>query len=68
MLDRLQHLSAMIVALTTREKDEKGATATEYGLLVALIAMAIILGVTAFGGALNQWFQDLATAVGNWTP
>jgi pilus assembly protein Flp/PilA len=68
MLDRLQHLSAMIVALTAREKDEKGATATEYGLLVALIAMAIILGVTAFGGALNQWFQDLATAVGNWTP
>jgi pilus assembly protein Flp/PilA len=68
MLDRLQHLSAMIVALTTREKDEKGATATEYGLLVALIAMAIILGVTAFGGALNQWFTDLATAVGNWTP
>jgi pilus assembly protein Flp/PilA len=58
----------MIVALTAREKNEKGATATEYGLLVALIAMAIILGVTAFGGALNQWFQDLATAVGNWTP
>lgn len=68
MLDRLQHLGAMIVALTAREKDEKGATATEYGLLVALIAMVIIIGITAFGTALRDWFSAMATTVGGWAP
>lgn len=47
---------------------EEGATATEYGLLVAFIAFLIIVGVTAFGGALNTFFGRLATAVGGWNP
>lgn len=47
---------------------DDGATATEYGLLVAFIAFLIILGVTAFGGALNTYFGDLATEVGTWKP
>jgi pilus assembly protein Flp/PilA len=68
MLDKLQHLGAMIVALTAREKNEKGATATEYGLLVALIAMIIVFGVGMFGTALDGWFQALATTVGGWAP
>jgi pilus assembly protein Flp/PilA len=37
-------------------KDEKGATAIEYGLLAALIAVAIIVGVTAVGAGLNNTF------------
>lgn len=47
---------------------EEGATATEYGLLVAFIAFIIIIGVTAFGGALNTFFGRLATTVGGWSP
>lgn len=39
---------------------DEGATALEYGILVALIALAIIVGVTAFGGALNTFFNGLA--------
>jgi pilus assembly protein Flp/PilA len=55
------------IAFTTPvSKDERGATATEYGLLVAFIALAIIVGVTAFGNALNKFFGDIATAVGGW--
>ncbi|GAA3515520.1 hypothetical protein GCM10022234_08220 [Aeromicrobium panaciterrae] len=55
------------IALTSPTKrDERGATATEYGLLVAFIALAIIVGVTAFGGALNTFFNNLATEVGTW--
>ena len=34
-----------------RRKDEKGATATEYGLLVGLIALIIVVGVGLFGNA-----------------
>ena len=41
-------------------KDEKGQDATEYGLLVVLIALAIVVGVGLFGGALNTFFTNLA--------
>ncbi len=38
-------------------KDESGASAVEYGLLVALIAVVIIGAVTALGTNLNATFQ-----------
>ncbi|MFN2518929.1 MAG: Flp family type IVb pilin [Jatrophihabitantaceae bacterium] len=43
---------------------DRGATATEYALLVAFIAIAIIAGVTLFGNALNTFFSNLADRVG----
>ncbi|MCF3642848.1 Flp family type IVb pilin [Rhizobium sp. TRM95111] len=42
-------------------KDESGATAIEYGLIAALIAVALITGANALGGALNNQFQNLST-------
>ncbi len=39
-----------------RTRDERGATAVEYGLMVALIAVVIIAGVTAFGIAVSGLF------------
>jgi pilus assembly protein Flp/PilA len=44
-------------------KDENGATAVEYGLLVALIAGVIIAAVTTLGKDLNTTFTNVATAV-----
>ena len=41
-------------------KDEEGATAVEYGIMVALIAVVIILAVTALGTNLNLVFQSVA--------
>jgi len=41
------------------QREETGATAVEYGLIVGFIALAIIAGVTLFGGALNQMFIDM---------
>ncbi|MDQ4501881.1 Flp family type IVb pilin [Sinomonas sp. ASV322] len=52
--------------LTDRAKGEKGATATEYSLLVGLIALVIVIGVTAFGGNLEKFFSNLAVTVGTW--
>ena len=52
--------------LTDRVKDEKGATATEYALLVGLIALVIVIGVGAFGKNLNTFFSSLASTVGTW--
>jgi pilus assembly protein Flp/PilA len=45
-------------------RDDRGATAVEYGLLVALIAVVIIAGVTVLGTKLNTLF----TNVGNNLP
>jgi pilus assembly protein Flp/PilA len=42
---------------------EDGATAIEYALMVALIAMVIIAAVTFLGISTNQLFQDVGTAV-----
>ncbi len=44
-------------------KDESGATAIEYGLIAALIAVAIIGGVTALGDSTNATFQNVAAAM-----
>lgn len=46
-------------------KDESGATAIEYGLIAALIAVAIIGGVTALGTQAEATFQEVATEMEN---
>jgi pilus assembly protein Flp/PilA len=44
-------------------KDEDGATAIEYGLIAALIAVAIITAVTAVGGELATTFSEVDSAL-----
>jgi pilus assembly protein Flp/PilA len=41
-------------------KDKRAVTALEYGLIASLIAVAIIVGVTALGGGLNTEFNKLS--------
>lgn len=41
-------------------KDESGATAIEYGLIAALISVALITGATTLGDALNSQFSALS--------
>ena len=41
-------------------KDESGATAIEYGLIAALISVALIAGATTLGGALNNQFTNIS--------
>ena len=45
-------------------KDESGATAIEYGLIVALIAVVIITAVQILGGKLNTAFETINTKLG----
>ena len=44
-------------------KDESGATAIEYGLIAALIAVAMIAGATAIGDQMNKKFDEVAGAL-----
>lgn len=39
-------------------RDQRGATMVEYGLLVALVAVAVIAAVTTLGGSINAFFQS----------
>jgi pilus assembly protein Flp/PilA len=59
MLSYLVKLQVKAAAL----RDDRGATAVEYGLMVALIAVVIILAVTALGGTLKNVFQGVADSV-----
>jgi pilus assembly protein Flp/PilA len=44
-------------------KATKGATAVEYGLLVALIAAVIITVVTTLGTSINAQFQKIVSGL-----
>jgi pilus assembly protein Flp/PilA len=44
--------------------DEEGATAIEYGLIAALIAVVLIASLTAVGNSLSTKFQAVSTAIG----
>ena len=44
-------------------RDEAGATAIEYGLIAALIAVAAITAMSALGDQLSTTFNDVATAM-----
>ena len=46
----------MVRFLKTLRKDDRGATAVEYGLIIALIFLAMIGGVQTFGeSAIEMW-------------
>ena len=47
--------------------DESGATAIEYGLIAALVGVAIIAAVRALGGELNETFSTVESELNNRT-
>lgn len=59
MLSRLVKFQVKIAAL----RSDRGATAVEYGLMVALIAIVIIAAVTLLGTKLSGLFNSVATTV-----
>ena len=50
---------SLVAVAQNRVREEKGATAVEYGLLVGLIAVAIIVTVGVLGDTLDGLFQDV---------
>jgi pilus assembly protein Flp/PilA len=59
----VQYLQIMIAAQKAK-MDERGASAVEYGLLIAGIAALIVAVVFLFGGVLRQVFTDTCDTVG----
>lgn len=62
-------LSLYTKAAVRLRREEKGATAVEYGIMVALIAVVIIVAVTLLGSTLTELFNKTACEVSgkNWT-
>ena len=52
-------ISLIAVASNRLEREEKGATAVEYGLMVGLIAVVIIAAVALLGGTLSGFFTKI---------
>ena len=44
------------VARTKELSSDDGLAITEYGMLVALVALALIAVLTVFGGSMSSWF------------
>jgi pilus assembly protein Flp/PilA len=58
----LDYLRIMLNARKA-EMDERGASAVEYGLLIAGIAALIVVVVFAFGDSLTAIFEDTCSSV-----
>jgi pilus assembly protein Flp/PilA len=58
----LDYLRIMLNARLAK-MDERGASAVEYGLLIAGIAALIVVVVFAFGGSLKSIFTDTCSKV-----
>lgn len=64
------HFMVTLQTLVTERKDalvdranDRGATAVEYGLLVALIAAVIVAVVATLGGQINAAFTTISNAL-----
>lgn len=59
----ITYLSILLNALRPDRDDERGASAVEYGLLIAGIAALIVVVVFAFGETIQGVFTDTCTTV-----
>ena len=64
----LSIVSAGMTYLRARFSREDGAVATEYGLLLVLIALAIIVAATALGVAIANVFDSGSTTLNGAVP
>jgi pilus assembly protein Flp/PilA len=54
-------LLSFVSTAADRVRNDEGATAVEYGLMVALIAAVIVGIVTTLGGQVNNAFQTVSS-------
>ena len=64
MIKLFMTLETLALVARDRMREEKGATAVEYGLMVGLIAVVIIATVALLGEQLNALFQSIVDELG----
>lgn len=55
------HIYTYMTALLAADRKEEGATATEYALIIAGIAVAIVAAIAVFGSSLSTFWSGLST-------
>jgi pilus assembly protein Flp/PilA len=60
MIEAVEYLRIRLAGMA---KTERGASAVEYGLLVSLIAIAIIAAVALLGGKLSDVFKSTTASL-----
>lgn len=58
------HIYTVLNAMLTADRNEEGATATEYALIIAGIAVAIVAAIGVFGGQLSTFWNNLGGSLG----
>ena len=53
----------MLNLINRFRRNERGATATEYAMLIVFIALAIAAGAQAYSGGLNKWFSAVSVTI-----
>jgi pilus assembly protein Flp/PilA len=56
-------LFQLTTALIARARREEGQTMAEYGILVAVIAIVVILAATTLGSSISSVFSSVATKI-----
>jgi len=65
MLGLITRMHTRLTDLKAFYRDKSGATAIEYGLIAAGIAVAIIAAVFALGDDIKGFFEDVSTKLGS---
>ena len=47
-------------------QDESGQDLTEYGMMVAFIAIVVVLAIVFFGEQVSAFIGDIGTSIGEW--
>lgn len=68
MLIHLANVISQRIRASRPVQSDEGATAVEYGLMVALIAVVIIGAVMALGGNISDMFDGVSGEVATVTP
>jgi pilus assembly protein Flp/PilA len=63
MLEKIQFMTLMFISDLKAKRDDRGATAVEYGMLVALIAAVIVTIVGVLGNQVNAAFTTISDAL-----
>jgi pilus assembly protein Flp/PilA len=56
-------MQSMLKTISKFAKNESGATAIEYGLIAALVAVGLIAALTALGASLSKIFTHVSTTL-----
>lgn len=59
----LTFVSGFVSQTSRFAQNDSGATALEYGLIAALISLALVAGATLAGGAVNTIFMSIGTTL-----